>query len=128
MGMNGCVIFSKDMKAMSAFYQATLNMKIRDSSDLYIALGNDHYELLIHPISEDIASTITIESPPKLRGNTAVKLVFGVDSLSAVRKACKLTGGGLKGEAHSWEFNGCKVVDGWDPEGNVIQFRQSVPS
>jgi hypothetical protein len=33
-------------------------------------------------------------------------------------------GGRLKPPEAQWRFRGTTVLDGWDPEGNVVQLRQ----
>lgn len=34
------------------------------------------------------------------------------------------TGGSLKPESEMWHSCGCSVLDGWDPEGNRVRFKQ----
>jgi catechol-2,3-dioxygenase len=41
-----------------------------------------------------------------------------------VREVAEWTGGYLKPLEGAWHFRGCVVLDGWDPEGNVVQFKQ----
>ena len=48
-----------------------------------------------------------------------------VHSLAHVRSAAEATGGCLKPEAGAWRFRGHVVLDGWDPEGNIVQFKQA---
>ena len=35
-------------------------------------------------------------------------------------------GGGLNGPESEWRFQDCRVCDGHDPEGNVIQLRETI--
>jgi hypothetical protein len=63
-------------------------------------------------------------SPPAPRDDTAFKPTFVVASLADVRRAAESTGGFLKPDAGAWQFRGHTVVDGWDPEGNIVQFKQ----
>jgi len=53
-----------------------------------------------------------------------MKPAFVVESLENVRTACEKTNGGLKPASDIWDIRGAKVLDGWDPEGNIIQFKQ----
>lgn len=50
---------------------------------------------------------------------------FVVVSLEAVRSAAQATGGYLKPDSGAWHFRGHVVIDGWDPEGNIVQFKQA---
>jgi predicted enzyme related to lactoylglutathione lyase len=50
-----------------------------------------------------------------------------VDDLEVVRAAAKANGGFLKPIKQAWRIRGFIVLDGCDPEGNVIQFKQVDP-
>jgi len=126
MAKNGCVVFAKDIETMSAFYQTVLNMKTLETSKSHHVLSNESIELVVHGIPKKIADKISIATPPDLRIDTAMKPAFLVASIEQVRIACESTSGGLKPASDVWEIRGAKVIDGWDPEGNVIQFKQSV--
>jgi predicted enzyme related to lactoylglutathione lyase len=80
--------------------------------------------VLVHAIPRKYASGIKIARPPLPREDTPFKPTFIVASLEAVRHAAAATGGCLKPADAAWNFRGCTVLDGWDPEGNIIQFRQ----
>jgi hypothetical protein len=43
---------------------------------------------------------------------------------SSIWAAAKATGGHLKPLKQAWRFRGFVVLDGWDPEGNIVQFKQ----
>ena len=124
MALHGCVIFAKDVDAMSAFYQSVLSMELTEAAKSHHVLSNNSIELVIHAIPKKIAASITIDTPPELRAASAVKPAFVVASLDAVREAMAKTNGGLKPTSAIWDIRGAKVLDGWDPEGNVIQFKQ----
>lgn len=121
---NGCVIFAKNVETLSVFYQSVLSMALAETSASHHVLSNGSVELVIHGIPEDIAKNISISDPPDLRISTAIKPVFVVASLEKVRQACEKTNGGLQPASNVWTFRGASVIDGWDPEGNVIQFKQ----
>jgi hypothetical protein len=71
-----------------------------------------------------IASTIHIADPPVRRAQALVKLVFDVASISAVRRAVLNLRGGIDPTESEWVFQGHRVCDGHDPEGNVVQFQE----
>lgn len=121
---HGLVVFAKDKKRVSAFYRLTLGLEavvVEPSHDLLQGPG---IELVVHAIPRKVAAEITIAEPPQIRGNTAFKPAFFVTDLEAVRAAAEQTGGSLKPSEAAWHIRGATVLDGWDPEGNVVQFKQ----
>jgi len=126
MPSNGCVIFAKNIENVSAFYQAVLKLSLTESSNTHHVLSGTDLELVIHGIPKKIADNIVIENPPATRNSAAIKPAFVVRSLTDVRLACEQSKGGLKPEKDTWDIRGAKVLDGWDPEGNAIQFKEFV--
>ncbi len=124
----GLVVFAKSKKVVSTFYQQTLGLKVQESEPTHDLLVNASYELVVHAISKAYAASIDIESPPVPRDECAMKPTFVVDDLERVRAAVKQTGGHLKPLKQAWRFRGMIVLDGWDPEGNIVQFKQLDPA
>jgi catechol 2,3-dioxygenase-like lactoylglutathione lyase family enzyme len=120
----GFVLFARNRKRVSAFYQETLGLHAVESEPSHDLLQGDGYEIVIHAIPRKIAAGISIAKPPIPRTQGTIKPTFVVRSLAAVRVAADLTGGSLKTEADAWHFRGCTVLDGCDPEGNQVQFKQ----
>jgi catechol 2,3-dioxygenase-like lactoylglutathione lyase family enzyme len=120
----GAVIFAKDLSRISRFYEGLFGFEVVNFEQDHVVLDSPNFMLTVHSIPEDIAATIEIADPPVLRSETAVKLVFFVPSLCTVREAAGTLGGGLNPPELEWCFQGNKVCDGYDPEGNVLQFRE----
>jgi predicted enzyme related to lactoylglutathione lyase len=120
----GLVVFAKNKQRVSAFYQQTLNLGVHTSDSSHDLLRGHGLELVIHSIPRKIADGIVISEPPEPREDTPLKPTFVVPSLDAVRRAAEATGGFLKPADKAWRFRGHVVLDGWDPEGNVVQFKQ----
>jgi predicted enzyme related to lactoylglutathione lyase len=120
----GFVIFAKNKKRVSAFYQETLGLRAVESESSHDQLQGGGYEIVVHAIPRKIAAGISIAKPPVPRSDGAIKPTFVVRSLAAVRAAAEKTGGSLTSEADAWHFRGCTVLDGYDPEGNRVQFKQ----
>ena len=117
-------VFAKNVEKVSLFYQQALGLKVQASDKTHdLLVGQDH-EVVVHAISKAYAQSIEIESPPKCRDDAAMKPTFVVDDLEVVRAAAKANGGYLKPMKQAWRFRGFVVLDGWDPEGNVVQFKQ----
>jgi len=120
----GMVLFAKNKKRVSAFYQATLGVRPVESKVSHDLLRGTTYEIVVHAIPRKIAVGIEITDPPTARERAAIKPTFVVKSLEKVRDAAQRTGGFLKPASEAWHFRGCSVLDGMDPEGNQVQFKQ----
>ena len=120
----GLVVFAKNKQRVSAFYRETLGLAVLEQAAGHDLLQGAGIEVVVHSIPRKQAATITISQPPLLRESQAMKPTFVVDSLERVRAAAEATGGGLKPLAGAWHIRGATVLDGHDPEGNVVQFKQ----
>ena len=109
------------------FYQQALGLKVEVSDKTHDLLVGQNYEVVVHAISKVYAQSIEIQSPPIRRDDVALKPTFVVDDLEVVRAAAKANGGFLKPIKQAWRIRGFIVLDGYDPEGNVIQFKQLDP-
>jgi predicted enzyme related to lactoylglutathione lyase len=124
MPRQGLVVFAKDKKRVSAFYQQALGLDVIESGPSHDLLRDRTCEVVVHAIPAQYATAITIANPPEPREETPFKPTFVVTSLAQVRAAAQATGGYLKPESGAWRFDGHVVLDGWDPEGNIVQFKQ----
>jgi predicted enzyme related to lactoylglutathione lyase len=122
----GAVLFAKDVASMAKFYEALLNMSVNLRQDDLVVLETMTFQLVIHGIPKVIADTFTITVPPQLREEVPAKLIFPVASLTSVRENVVRLGGGMFGKNREFERNGFRACDGYDPEGNVVQFREAV--
>ena len=125
-GQAGLVVFAKSVKKLSAFYVRTLGLEVLESTRSHQLLGGNGYEVVVHAIPAKIAREITIAKPPALREDSAMKPSFVVPDLKALRLAVVATGGWLKPEDMAWAIRGYTVLDGCDPEGNILQFKQKM--
>jgi predicted enzyme related to lactoylglutathione lyase len=119
------VIYAKDKARVQAFYQQALGLAAQHDEPGFSVLRGGAVELSIVRIPDEYAADIVITTPPKLREDTPLKASFQVGSLAQVRVAALATGGYLKPDAAAWRHGGNRVLDGWDPEGNVVQFTQA---
>ena len=124
LGQQGLVVFAKNKKRVSAFYADTLELKVEESAPAHDLLRGNGYEVVVHGIPRKYATDIKIERPPIPRAETPFKPTFVVRSLEKVRVAAEASGGYLKPIEAAWHFRGCIVLDGWDPEGNIVQFKE----
>jgi hypothetical protein len=125
-GQAGLVVFAKSVKKLSAFYIRILGLEVLESARSHQLLRGNGYEVVVHAIPAKYAREIQITKPPVLREDSAMKPSFVVQDLAALRLAVVATGGWLKPEEMAWTIRGHKVLDGCDPEGNVLQFKQKL--
>ncbi len=125
-GQAGLVVFAKSVKKLSAFYVRTLGLEVLESTRSHQLLGGNGNEVVVHAIPAKIAREITIAKPPVLREDSAMKPSFVVPDLQALRLAVMATGGWLKPQELAWTIRGHTVLDGCDPEGNILQFKQKL--
>ncbi|MCU0565927.1 MAG: hypothetical protein MUF49_04950 [Oculatellaceae cyanobacterium Prado106] len=90
----------------------------------YHVLNSPDFQLLIHAMPPHIAATVTIQSPPEPRDQTAIKLFFTVDSLAEASVIMRNLGGELLEQ--EWTGPGFRVRNGYDLEGNIFQLREAV--
>ena len=121
---SGAVLYAKDVDRVVNFYSAVLEVRAADRNGDYVVLESPGFQLVVLRIPPDIASTIVITVPPTRRVNAAIKPIFFVPSIARVRASADACGGVLNPADKEWSFQGFKVCDGLDPEGNVIQFRE----
>jgi len=120
----GVVIFAKNKKKVSAFYRRTLDLEAFEEATSHDVLRGHGLEVVVHAIPRKIAAQIQITQPPQVREDIPIKPTFVVGSLDAVGVAAQATGGFLKPKEGAWHFRGATVLDGHDPEGNVVQFKE----
>lgn len=119
----GAVIYAKDIERVSRFYAELAGLSVVEQGPDHVLLESAHFQLAVVATAPAVADQITISSPPKRRESTAIKLCFAVQSLAAVRENAARLGGALDSPNREWEFQGNRVCDAHDPEGNVVQFR-----
>jgi predicted enzyme related to lactoylglutathione lyase len=121
----GAVLYAKDVERLVAFYSRVASLTLRHSEEDHAVVDSPAFQLVILQIPRDIAQSITIAQPPVRRERTPIKLVFFVENIEQARSAAAALGGGLNAADREWDYQGHKVCDGFDPEGNVFQLREA---
>ncbi len=121
------VLFALDTSLVAQFYRRTLTLATIEQEKTHILLRGQGIEVIVHAVPPRVARQIEIAVPPVPRQATPFKPVFVVDDLSRVKQAARETGGHLKPIKSAWNIRGATTLDGWDPEGNIVQFRQLSP-
>ncbi|HRI18661.1 MAG TPA: VOC family protein [Burkholderiaceae bacterium] len=123
----GAVVFAKNLPTMARFYRELLGMAVLHSEADHVVLEGAGIQLVIHAIPKRIAAQIVIADPPVARDETPIKLFFAVTSLADARVRAASLGGRLAPPGKQWSARGFTACDGVDPEGNMLQLRQTGP-
>src|ERR1043165_7241369 len=112
----GAVLFTTNMQSLSDFYERVAEMTLLLTADDHIRLEKGLFRLTVHQIPEPYAKNITITTPPTIRENSAVKLVFQVEDLAKARHVATEMGGAVDPPQREWDYEGTTVCDGYDPD------------
>jgi predicted enzyme related to lactoylglutathione lyase len=115
------VIYVKSIGPMRRFYEQLFDLKTAMSADSYCVLESDSVSLSLVKVPDAIAATIDVETPPRRRISTPIKLAFEVPSIERARSIAVALGGQVDPPTTEWSHGGVIHCDGTDPEGNVIQ-------
>lgn len=116
-------IYALHLTDLGAFYKEALDLEELESGDDYVCLGRNGIEVNILKMNSKPGMKIEPEMSMHIREENPVKCSFIVQSFEQARKAHQKFGGKLQDEKNAWEWRGAKHLDGYDPEGNVLQYR-----
>jgi len=118
------VLYAKNIEVVQSFYKDLLALRVEHMASDHVLLGAPRLQLAVIQVPPQIAATIEISAPPRRRSETPVKLVFEVASIAKTRELAASLGGELYPLEKEWTYQGFRVCDGQDPEGNVVRFRE----
>jgi predicted enzyme related to lactoylglutathione lyase len=118
------VVYAKNLKRIAEFYEKVASLSLKRAADDHIVLVSESFQLVVVQIPTHLAESIEIEEPPVRRTRNPIKLVFFVADIAAARDVANAESGALNASDDEWLFEGNRVCDGHDPEGNVFQLRQ----
>lgn len=119
----GAVVYAKDLAGVSRFYAEVAGLPVVERDSDYTLLQSEGFQLVLVQIPAAIAAGIEISVPPERREDTPLKLCLLVPDLAAARARAVALGGVLDPVEREWVFQGRRVCDGHDPEGNVFQLQ-----
>jgi predicted enzyme related to lactoylglutathione lyase len=119
MALCGAMLFVKDVERMTAFYADVLGLKVMAKTrlDNWVEFESGARSSL-HAIPPEIASGMTIASPPVPRERSATKLTFGVADVDGT--LARIEAMGLPLLRRPWG-----EIEATDPEGNVFALGSS---
>ena len=115
-------------RGFRTFTARRLALSVVEETPDFLLFGDGTVEIVVIRLRDSLSSRIPLSTPPALRENVAVKCSFEVADLAQASAAATAAGGGTKPLASAWLWRGERHLDGHDPEGNVVQFRQRVTS
>ena len=115
--MSTVVLWVSDLERSVNFYAALFDDKAPYRSTDFASAQGLGNEVLIHLLPEQY------RSEPSMGEDNPIKPVFEVQSIDKARLAAGITGGRIKSEV--MEHNNWTYADGNDPDGNIIQVRES---
>lgn len=113
----------KRLPKLADFYLMMLQLNVVERDDEFVLMASDSVELVILQAPASIVEVITISNPLTPRETVAIKPVFFINNIQAVRDLAQDHGGFVNYPDKEWEFRGHTVCDGYDPEGNIFQLR-----
>jgi predicted enzyme related to lactoylglutathione lyase len=121
------VLFARDHVKVAAFYRDTLGGVCTLSDIDHTVLNMGGFELVIHQIPGELATSMSTDKPPRRRERAAIKLCFSVDNVAISRSTAASLGGQVDDLPPQWASLGSSTYLGYDPEGNVFQVTQRPP-
>lgn len=115
--MTTIVLWVSDLRRSAAFYSALFDNQSVYLVDDFAQIAGNGNEVLLHLLPEEY------RSEPTLGEENPIKPVFEVMSIDKARLAAGRNGGHIKSEI--MEHGSSKYADGIDPDGNVIQVRET---
>jgi len=103
------MLFVRDVPKVAAFYRDMLGLQtLGEITPEWVELQAGNSNVALHKAAK----------PLKERGDASAKIVFGVHDVDSVKAVLEKRGAKM-GKIHS--FDGIKICDGKDPEGNQFQ-------
>ena len=119
------VLFVADVPMLSRFYRDLASMSVVQEGEDHVVLELAGFQLTIHALRGEPAARRESRGNVVVREDSYWKLCLPVESIAAARVRASELGGFIKPPAHEWKARGFRACDGHDPEGNVLQLRET---
>lgn len=121
----GVVLFVADVERVASFYQAVASMQFVSGDGDHAVLDVEGFQLVVHKLRGEPEPVHDADGRVRVREDAYSKICLPVESISAARARAGAFGGLIRAIEHEWQARGFRACDGNDPEGNVIQVRES---
>jgi predicted enzyme related to lactoylglutathione lyase len=119
------VLFVANVDKVAAFYEEVGSMKMVGVDDDHAVLEIAGFQLVIHALKGEHEPAPDSQGRVRVREDSYSKICLPVQSIRAARTRAASLGGFIKPTQHEWQARGFRACDGNDPEGNVLQVRES---
>lgn len=120
----GVVLFTSDVLRMTEFYRELAAMNVLHADADHTVLEVAGFELVIHAIRGEWAEASA--GAIEVREGAAMKLCLPVANIAAARERAEALGGRIHPPEREWDAREFRACDGHDPDGNVLQVRESI--
>ena len=121
----GAVIDVQRLELTRAFYVACLGLVVVEHDDTTVMLRSDEWTLHLVTVPAAVAATIELSEPPRRRAESPLKPVFEVVGIEALRGRIAELGGKARPAGTRPFVRRRLALDAVDPEGNLIQLRET---
>jgi len=97
---------------------------IHDAAD-HVVLEVSGFQLVVHALRGAPRADPGSHGKVLPREDTYMKICLPVASLASARIKAAELGGLLRPPKHEWQARGFRACDGHDPEGNILQLRET---
>jgi predicted enzyme related to lactoylglutathione lyase len=125
MPIPAAVLFVANVPRMTQFYRDVAAMRLLHEARDHAILELQGFQLVIHAIRGEVGAQSVNDVQPDIRQDCHIKLCFPVESIDGARATAASLGGAIQPPGRVWEARGFRACDGNDPEGNVLQVRES---
>lgn len=119
------VLFVSEVDRVASFYRAVGSMKQVAGDADHAVLEMEGFQLVVHKLRGEPEPIHDSQGRVHVREDSYSKLCLPVLSIDAARTHAASFGGFIKPAQDEWQARGFRACDGNDPEGNVIQVRES---
>jgi hypothetical protein len=110
---------------MSNFYQSVVAMTRHSGDATHAVLEVEGFQLVVHGLRGEPGVSREATGPIHVREDSYVKVCLPVENLASARVRAAALNGELYPPEQEWEARGFRACDGYDPEGNVFQLRET---
>lgn len=120
--MSKIVLWVSDMDAQVNFYSSLLDVKQAIREPGFAELSSETNTVLMHELPQEYRASVPLTAQLKAQQEVAIKPVFVVTDIAAVRENVSSTLGTIQGSEKT--YGASTYLDVVDPEGNIIQLEQ----
>ncbi|MBK7594845.1 MAG: hypothetical protein IPJ11_06285 [Gemmatimonadetes bacterium] len=110
---------------MTTFYAELAQMTVLHQESSHAVLAIDGLEVVIHALPPQADRDHAARTTIVVREDSHWKLCLPVVSILHARDVAGALGGAIRSAEHEWVARGFRACDGHDPEGNVLQVRET---